>query len=454
MMKNWKIPGLAAVMAFACAAVAHAQEAAPSMEELAAQVAHAQASADNAWIMTASAIVLMMTAPGLILFYGGLVRSKNVLSVFMHSLLMMGAVSLAWLVAGYSIAFGGPTGEEASPFIGGFDHLFLQGVSHEFDGSGISEMTVMFFQMMFAIITPALMTGAFAERFRFRALVPFAVLWSLILYAPLTHMVWGENGFLNTAIPALDFAGGTVVHISSGVSALVIALYIGKRRNYPGPDFAPHNLVISAIGAGLLWVGWFGFNAGSALAANHVATSAFAATHFSAAAAACSWCAAEWLLKKKPSLLGAISGLVAGLVGVTPAAGFVTPWAGMVIGLVTGVAAFFAVEFLKPKLGYDDSLDVFGIHGVGGMVGAVLTGVVATAAIGAGVAGLIDGEPGRVVSQIFAVLITIGMSVVITGVLIVLIDKTIGIRPTEEEELMGLDIIDHGERGYRNLEAG
>jgi Amt family ammonium transporter len=442
--------GLGALL-LAGASLVAAQEpvSAEAWAALEEKIAAAQMAGDNAWMMTSSAIVLMMTAPGLILFYGGLVRARNVLSLFMQSMFLMGLASVFWLVAGYSLAF-----SEGSPFVGGLDYLFLANVGTEPGGpvDNVPHQTFMFFQMMFAIITPALMTGAFAERFRFKALVPFMLLWLLIVYAPLCHMVWGPGGFLNTTITALDFAGGTVVHISSGISALVVALMIGKRRNYPSNEYVPHSLVLSAIGAAMLWVGWFGFNAGSALAADGAASGAFSATHFSAAGAMLAWTAAEWVLRGKPSLLGAISGIVAGLVGVTPAAGFVGPVDGLLIGIVTGLACFGAVVFLKPRLGFDDSLDVFGVHGVGGMAGAVLTGVFARVAIG-GEAGLLEGNPGQVVQQVLAVVVTIVLSVVATAVLVLLVDKTIGIRPTVEEEMTGLDLVDHGESGYHNLTA-
>ncbi len=448
------LPVFAALAAFlVMAAASFAQEVtAADLEELKAMITEAQSFAHNSWIMTSSAIVLMMTAPGLILFYGGLVRAKNVLSVMMQSFFCMGMVSILWLIYGYSVAFGGAE----SSWWGGLGKAFLAGVSTD-TSEGLPEMTVMFFQLMFAIITPALITGAFAERFRFRALVPFIMLWSTIVYFPLTKWVW-NGGILaggewfGPTIEGLDFAGGTVVHISSGVSALVCAFYLGKRRGYPGNEFAPHHLVISAIGAGLLWVGWFGFNAGSALAADGLASNAFAATHFSAAGAAVSWMIAEWLTRGKPSLLGVISGVVAGLVGVTPAAGFVTPVSGLIIGLITGVVCFAAVTYMKPALGFDDSLDVFGIHGLGGMVGAILTGVFAAEAVG-GTGGLLEGNGGQVVHQILSVVVTIVLAVVATLLILILVDKTIGIRPTEEDEMTGLDLVDHGETGYHRLTA-
>lgn len=432
------------------AAQPEAGAATPSLAELEAMILDAKASADNAWILTSSVIVLMMTLPGLALFYGGLVRSKNVLSILMQCFFIASLASIVWFLYGYSFAFGAP-GDEGNPFFGGFDKLLLANVSTELADGEIPEATFMIFQLMFAIITPALMVGAFAERLKFSALLPIVLLWLTIVYTPLAHMVWND-GFLSEAgaIPALDFAGGTVVHISSGVSALVIALYIGKRRGFPGNEFAPHSMVLTAIGAALLWVGWFGFNAGSELAAGGGATSAFIATQFSAAGAAFSWTVMEWIMRGKPSLLGAVSGVIAGLVGVTPAAGFVGPGAGLVIGLATGVLAYLAVSVLKPRMGYDDSLDVFGIHGVGGMVGAVLTGVFAREAIG-GAAGLVEGNGMQVVHQALAVVVTIVLSVVATLAIVFVVDKLMGIRVSEEDELTGLDLVDHGESAYHQV---
>ncbi|MBI1289979.1 ammonium transporter [bacterium] len=445
-------------VADATAAVTEVASTAPAttealLAELTSKVAAAQSAADNAWILTSSALVLMMTAPGLLLFYGGLVRAKNVLSVFMQGFFLMALVSIIWLLFGYSIAFGemeGPLGA----FVGGFDHLMLAGVTGEPSALSVTlpGITFCFFQLMFAIITPALMCGAFAERFRFKALVPFMILWVIFIYLPLAHMVWGPNGFLNgwseaATIKALDFAGGTVVHISSGVSALVIAIYLGKRYGYPGKQFVPHNLALSMTGAGLLWFGWFGFNAGSALNAGPLASWAFISTHMSAAGATMSWMVAEWLFRGKPSLLGAISGAVAGLVAVTPAAGFVHPGSGLIIGLIAGFVCWFTCAKLKEKLGYDDSLDVFGVHGVGGILGAVLTGVFAHSDIN-GMSGLIDGNPGQVVQQILAVLVTIVMAVIGTIIFMVLVDRTIGAKASNDDQELGLDIVDHGERAY------
>src|SRR5213596_3111852 len=325
------------------------------------QIADAKSSADNSWMLTSSALVLMMTGPGLALFYGGLVRKKNVLATMMQSFAMMALITVLWALFGYSFSFGAGNG-----FIGDFHHLFLNGVGSQPDpdySTTIPQQTFMVYQLMFAIITPALITGAFAERMKFSAMVIFMVLWSVVVYDPMAHMVWGKGGFLNAALggrfPTLDFAGGTVVHITSGVSALICALYLGKRTGYPKEPMPPHSLVLSFIGACLLWVGWFGFNAGSALASNGLATSAFVATHFAAATATIGWLAAEWVTRGRPSALGAISGAVAGLVAITPASGFVAPLPAMVIGLAAGVGCFAMVTSVKALFGYDDALDAF-----------------------------------------------------------------------------------------------
>ena len=422
---------------------------AAQVAKLTAQVAAAQSAADNSWVMVSSALVLMMTAPGLIMFYGGLVRSKNILSVFMQGFFLMSIVSIMWLLFGYSIAFA-----NGNPFFGGLDYIFLRGVGAEPGpfSTTLPHQSFMFFQLMFAIITPGLMCGAFAERFRFKALAVFMILWVCVVYFPLAHMVWGPEGFLNayaetSKIKALDFAGGTVVHISSGISALILAIYLGKRHGYPGKQFAPHNLITSAVGAGLLWVGWFGFNAGSALSAGSLASAAFTSTHMSAAGATLTWMLAEWIFRGKPSLLGAISGAVAGLVAVTPAAGFVNPVGGLIIGLIAGFVCWFAVSKVKETFGYDDALDVFGVHGVGGMLGAILTGVFADPSVN-GKAGLLYGNAAQVGHQALAVLVTVVLAAVGTIVLITIVDKVFGARATEDEQEVGLDIVDHGEAAY------
>jgi Amt family ammonium transporter len=427
------------------------------------QVAEAKTAGDNAWMLVSSALVLMMTGPGLALFYGGLVRKKNVLATMMQSFALMALVTVLWALFGYSLCF-----DSGTRVIGGFGHLFLHGVGAAPDpdyAATIPQQTFMVFQLMFAIITPALITGAFAERMKFSAMVLFMTLWFTIVYAPLAHMVWGKGGFLNASlggvIPTLDFAGGTVVHISSGVSALVCALYLGKRLGYPKEPMPPHSVVLSVIGACLLWVGWFGFNAGSALSAGSLATSAFVATHFGAAAAALGWAAAEWVRNGKPSVLGAISGGVAGLVAITPASGFVGPMPALVIGLTAGIVCYLMVARVKSRLRYDDSLDAFGVHGVGGTVGALLTGVFASSAInpifkdaqGRSLAvGLVDGHGGQLLNQLIAVLISMGLAVVGTIVILKVVDAILGLRVREEHEIQGLDISQHGEEGY-NLEV-
>ncbi|HMV50284.1 MAG TPA: ammonium transporter [Blastocatellia bacterium] len=434
----------------------------PSIEERLAKaesaLASAQTAGDNAWMLTCSALVLMMTGPGLALFYGGLVRKKNVLATMMQSFIMMAVITVIWGVFGYSLAFA-----KGTSFIGGFDYLFLKGVgaSPSAYAGTIPHQTFMVFQLMFAIITPALITGAFAERMKFSAMLLFCSLWAVIVYFPLAHMVWGDGGLLNAflggKIPALDFAGGTVVHISSGFSALVCALYLGKRLGYPKTPFAPHSLVLSVIGACLLWVGWFGFNAGSAVAAGSLASNAFVTTHFGAAAAAIGWLVVEWLRQGKPTVLGGISGAVAGLVGITPAAGFVTPMSALAIGFIAGVVCFFSVTELKKRLGYDDSLDAFGVHGVGGFTGALLTGVFANSAVnvvfkdtnGATLpSGLLEGNAKQVFYQLVAALIAIALGMIVSFVLLKLIDLTVGVRVTGEDETAGLDISQHGEEGY------
>jgi len=434
----------------------------PANEKLAQldqRVTAAQSSADNAWMLVSAALVLMMTGPGLALFYGGLVRRKNTLAIMMQSFMLMAVITVLWALVGYSLCFGGN-----GPVIGGFEHAFLRGIGAEpnADYAGtIPQMTFMVYQLMFAIITPALITGATAERMKFSGTVLFMTLWFLVVYAPLAHMVWGKGGLLNASLggrfPTLDFAGGTVVHISSGVSALVCALYLGKRSGFPKQPMPPHSMVLSFIGACLLWVGWFGFNAGSALASNSLATSAFVATHFAAAAAALSWSAAEWIKNGRASALGAISGAVAGLVAITPAAGFVAPMPALVIGLVAGAFCYWMVTRIKAIFGYDDALDAFGVHGVGGTIGALLTGVFASQVVnpifGAGKAvGGSDGHWAQVGNQLVGVLIAWGFALVGTFVLLKVVDLITGLRVTEDQEIEGLDITQHGEEAY-NLES-
>ena len=429
------------------------------LNDLEQKVTAAQSSADNAWMLVSAALVLMMTGPGLALFYGGLVRHKNVLAIMMQSFALMALITLLWALVGYSLCFGG-----SGPVIGDFKMALLRGVgalpNPDYSGT-IPQTTFMVYQLMFAIITPALITGATAERMKFSGTVLFMTLWFLLVYAPMAHMVWGKGGFLNASLggkfPTLDFAGGTVVHITSGVSALVCALYMGKRVGYPKQPMPPHNLVLSVIGACLLWVGWFGFNAGSALASNGLASSAFVATHFGAAAAAISWSVAEWIKNGRPSALGAISGSVAGLVAITPAAGFVGPMPALVIGFVAGAFCYGMVTKFKALFGYDDSLDAFGVHGAGGTIGALLTGVFAQVAInpifGAGVpVGGLDGHWSQVGNQVVGILCAWVIALVGTIVILKIVDVTIGVRVTEEHEVGGLDISQHGEEAY-NLES-
>ena len=436
-----------------------AQKVSEKLAQLDQRITAAQSSADNAWMLVSAALVLMMTGPGLALFYGGLVRQKNTLAIMMQSFALMALITVMWALVGYSLCFGGN-----GPVIGGFEHAFLRGVGAEpnpdYAGT-IPQMTFMVYQLMFAVITPALITGATAERMKFSGTVLFMALWFLVVYAPLAHMVWGKGGLLNASLggkfPTLDFAGGTVVHISSGVSALVCALYMGKRVGYPKQPMPPHSLVLSFVGACLLWVGWFGFNAGSALAAGSLASSAFVATHFGAAAAAFGWSAAEWIKNGRASALGAISGAVAGLVAITPAAGFVGPMPALVIGAVAGVVCFGMVTKVKAAFRYDDALDAFGVHGAGGTIGALLTGVFAQQIVnpifGAGKAvGGLDGHWGQVGNQLVGVLIAWAFALVGTIVLLKIVDLLTGIRVPEEHELEGLDITQHGEEAY-NLET-
>jgi Amt family ammonium transporter len=441
---------------------AQAVQAAPATQaQIAAlqqAVQNAQSAGDNAWMLISAALVLLMTGPGLALFYGGLVRRKNILGTMMQSFAMMGMVTILWAIAGYSLAFG-----HGNAFIGGLDHLFLRGVSLSPSpyAPTIPEQTYMVYQLMFAIITPALITGAFAERMKFSAMAVFLSLWSLFVYSPMAHMVWGIGGLLNSSgghFPSLDFAGGTVVHVTSGVSALVTAIYLGKRIGYPKTAMPPHSMVLSFIGACLLWVGWFGFNAGSALNAGPLATSAFINTHFAAAAAALGWTITEWIHNGQPTALGAISGAVAGLVAITPASGFVQPMSALAIGLLAGIFCSFMVFEVKSRLGYDDSLDAFGVHGAGGTLGALLTGIFAVSAINPVFGkdpqgkplptGGIDGHWAQIGNQAAGVAIAWSISLVGTLVLLFVVDKVIGLRLSPEHEMAGLDLSQHGEEGY------
>jgi len=400
---------------------------------------------DNAWMLTSSALVLMMTIPGLFLFYGGLVRSKNVLGTIMHSFIMVGVITIQWVLWGYSVAFGPDVGG----LFGSLAWVGLNGVGAEPNAdyaATIPHQTFMIYQMMFAIITPALITGAFAERIKFSTFLVFIILWATFVYDPLAHWVWGVKGWLRE-MGALDFAGGTVVHISSGASALVAAIMFGRRIGYGQEAMPPHNLPFSVIGAGLLWVGWFGFNAGSALAADGLATSAFVATHIATAAAALAWLAMDWM-RGKPTMLGAASGAVAGLVAITPGAGFVGPMSALIIGAVGGVLCSIACS-LKPKFGYDDSLDVVGVHGVGGSWGALATGLFASKAINAaGNDGLFFGNPGQLWIQFITVVVTIVFAMVATAIILSILKSIMGLRVSDEEERMGLDLTQHNERAY------
>ncbi len=450
------------VLAFAATLAAQTTPAAPStptIAQLQQQIADAKGSADNAWMLMCSALVLLMTGPGLALFYGGLVRKKNVLSTMMQSFAMMALITVIWAIIGYSLCFG-----SGNSFIGGVEHAFLHAVGAAPDAdyaATIPQQTFMIYQLMFAIITPALICGAFAERMKFSAMLLFMTLWSLIVYAPMAHMVWGKGGFLNASLggrfPTLDFAGGTVVHITSGVSALICALYLGRRVGFPKEPMPPHSVVLSFIGACLLWVGWFGFNAGSALNAGSLATSAFVATHFAAATAAIGWAGAEWIRNGKPSVLGAISGSVAGLVAITPAAGFVGPMSALLIGLIAGVFCYAMVAVVKARLGYDDSLDAFGVHGAGGTIGALLTGVFASSVINPVFkdaqghvlpVGMIEGNFRQLGNQAIGVLIAIVLAVVGTSLILMAVNFTIGLRVSAEDEVQGLDLTQHGEEGY------
>jgi len=428
-----------------------------------AAISSAQESADTAFMLICAALVLLMT-PGLAFFYGGFVRSRNILNTLMMSFVLMAIIGVTWILWGYSLAFA-----PGNPFIGGLEWFGLNGVGLEttnyLKGTDpadvvsyaptIPHQAFMIYQAMFAIITPALISGAIAERMNFTAYSLFVLLWSTFVYSPLAHMVWAKGGFLGLAggMGALDFAGGTVVHISSGVSALVAAMYLGPRRTYPDRLSPPHNVPFILLGAGLLWFGWFGFNAGSALASGGLATAAFVATNTGAAAAALMWLILEKVLRGKPTAVGAATGAVAGLVGITPAAGFVTPLAAILIGGITSFVCFYAVSF-KHKVNIDDALDTFPVHGVGGTVGAILTGVFATTAVNsAGKNGLLFGNPGQLVTQIIAIAIAYVIAAVGTWIILKILDVTVGLRVKEEAELQGMDINEHGEEGY-NEEFG
>ena len=443
--RTWRvIPPVAAWCLMALATAVRAEEAAAAAPKF--------DTGDTAWMLTSTALVLMMTIPGLFLFYGGLVRGKNVLSTIMHSFFCAALISVTWVLYGYSLAFGPTQGG----FIGGLDFLGLKGILGTASAVAptIPQILFVVYQATFAIITPALISGTFAERISFPAFALYMLLWSTFLYCPLAHWVWG-GGWIGTKVGALDFAGGTVVHISSGISALVTALYLGKRMGYPTQPMPPHNLVYSVIGASLLWVGWFGFNAGSAVSSSELAATAFVNTNTAAAAAALGWMAAEWMRGGKPTMLGGASGAVAGLVCITPAAGFVTPMASIVFGIAAGLVCYAAVS-LKPSFGYDDALDVVGVHMVGGTLGAIMTGVFATESVNSAVptlslglhGGLLYGEPAMVVKQLIAIAATYVWCGVGTIVILVIVNAITPLRPMADEESLGLDLSQHSETAY------
>jgi len=432
-----KFAGLGALLSVLMPGVATAQEATLD-------------SGDTAWMLIAAVLVLLMTIPGLALFYGGMVRSKNILSVMMQCFAITGLISILWMAYGYSLAFD-TTGMQAgvtnlNSFVGGLERAFLSGLTPDSLTGTVPESVFITFQMTFAIITPALIVGAFAERMKFSAMLVFMGVWFTLVYAPIAHMVWGGDGGLMWDWGVLDFAGGTVVHINAGIAGLVACIVLGKRKGFPTTPMAPHNLGLTLVGAAMLWIGWFGFNAGSSLAANGTAGMAMLVTQIATAAAALSWMFAEWLTHGKPSALGIASGVVAGLVAITPAAGTVGPMGALVIGLASGVVCFFCATSLKRKLGYDDSLDAFGVHGVGGIVGALLTGVFAAPALGG--FGEVDNIALQLWIQLKGVLFTVVYTAVVTFVILKVIDVVMGLRVSEEEETIGLDLSLHNERGY------
>jgi Amt family ammonium transporter len=413
---------------------------------------------NTAWMIVATALVMLMTIPGLALFYGGLVRQKNVLNILMQCFILTAVITLEWVFFGYSMSFGSSTGALA-PYIGGFDWAFLNGIGiNDVSPYYISQATAriphllfVLFQCMFAVITPALIIGAYAERIKFRGFLIFSVLWAILVYNPIAHWVWSADGWL-FKMGALDFAGGTVVHINAGIAALVMTLMIGTRRNYNNHPTAPHNIPLVVIGAALLWFGWFGFNAGSGLAADGLAVSAFLSTHLATATAAFTWALLDWTINKKPTVIGIATGAVAGLVAITPAAGFVGVLGAVVIGVLVAVVCFFMVSVVKHKFGYDDSLDAFGVHGIGGIIGAMATGLLATPAIQSSYSGLFYGNPKQLWIQTIATVTTIVFSGVMTYILFKIVDKTVGIRANQKEEIAGLDITQHNEMAYSESE--
>ncbi len=422
---------------------------------------------DTAWMIVATALVLFMSIPGLSLFYGGLVRRKNVLSVFMQVFILVAVISIEWVMFGYSNAFGSSSIEWLKPFFGGFDWSFLSGIgindlspyfiSHSqptADGGTIGtipHLVFIMYQCMFAVITPALIIGAFAERIKFKGFLMFSILWAIFIYNPVAHWVWSGDGWL-FKLGALDFAGGTVVHINAGIAALVTALMLGKRRDYKNHALPPHNITYVVMGAAMLWVGWFGFNAGSGLAADGLAANAFMVTHIATAAAALIWATLEWVIDKRPTIVGISTGAVAGLVAITPAAGFVGVGGALIIGVAVSLICFVMVAYVKPKLGYDDSLDAFGVHGIGGIVGAILTGVLASPLIQSAYSGAAFGNFAQLGTQAIAVLATLAFSGIGTFILFKITDKLVGVRVTETEEGIGLDETQHGETAYTNFD--
>ncbi|MEO4048452.1 ammonium transporter [Pseudomonas sp. CAU 1711] len=432
-----KFAGLGALLSLLMPGLAFAEEATLN-------------SGDTAWMLTATALVLFMTIPGLALFYSGMVRSKNVLSVMMQCFAITGLISILWVIYGYSLAFD-TTGMEQgvtnfNSFVGGLNKAFLSGLTVDSLVGAFPESVFIVFQMTFAIITPALIVGAFAERMKFSAMLIFMGVWFTLVYAPICHMVWSGDGAFLWDAGVLDFAGGTVVHINAGIAGLVACLVLGKRKGFPTTAMAPHNLGYTLVGAAMLWVGWFGFNAGSAIAANGTAGMAMLVTQIATAAAALGWMFAEWITHGKPSALGIASGVVAGLVAITPAAGTAGPMGALVIGLAAGVICFFCATSLKRKLGYDDSLDAFGVHGIGGIVGAILTGVFAAPALGG--FGSVEDISAQVLVQIEGVAITVLYTAVVTFVILKVLDLVMGLRVSEETETVGLDLAEHNERGY------
>jgi ammonium transporter, Amt family len=442
---------MALILSAMVAGMSWSQPAAVTTEQPAGALSTAAAvaskidSGDTAWLLTSSALVLLMTAPGLALFYGGMVRQKNALATIMQSFIIMALISVQWVLWGYSLAFGPDVGG----LIGGLEWLGLRGVGLDPGpySDTVPHQAYMLFQLMFAIITPALITGTFAERMKFSTFIVFILLWATLVYDPLAHWVWGKGGWLGS-LGTLDFAGGTVVHISSGISALAAALVIGKRRGFGHEPMPPHSLPFTVVGAALLWFGWFGFNAGSALSAGALATSAFAVTNTAAASAALSWMFSEWAIRGKPTVLGAASGAVAGLVAITPASGYVGPLSSIVIGGVAGFLCFNACN-LKARLGYDDSLDVVGVHGVGGTWGAIATGLFASKTINAaGADGLFYGNPGQLWNQLIGIVAAGVLGFVMTWIILKVLDAVMGLRVTDEEEVEGLDLSQHSETAY------